>query len=414
MLASAIIRPVYCCARAILLVLIDCLRQGFANAPPNTPYIRIFVSQLGFTNKSILDCSSKNSMKCSREKYFLSEKQVPIFLEYEEKWAKEFLSTNKPSLASTEEAIALLYQKQRLRLPEIVHCQSPLEVLEIARSLRDSKGGFQRINIHSTFVDLKEKLPMVKFGEKKMPKTDLLELSKNVYCLLSLGIRMQAEEKKLTLDGRPYPRIWLPYMGKIDFFLSYLEYLSDAEVNDDWELSKRLFRHCDYIFATDTICAVSSCHTDRRIDSSFRLHACAEPAVSYSGKLDLYFYHGYWLPAKYGKFPFSEWKPEWLLQESREDIRQALIQGIGLPKILHSLNAHKIDRWREYTLFAITPVQVAPIPLNLKIVEWNDLESDKSITVEVPLHLNCSMEAAFWAESMSFHLRKFRGYPIRL
>ena len=353
-------------------------------------------------------------MKCSREKYFLSEKQVPIFLEYEEKWAKEFLSTNKPSLASTEEAIALLYQKQRLRLPEIVHCQSPLKVLEIARSLRDSKGGFQRISIHSTFVDLKEKLPMVKFGEKKMPNSDFLALSRNVSSQLNAGIRMQVEEKTFIPDNAVNVRRWFAYMGKIDFFLSYLEYLSDSEVIGDWELLKGLFRNCDYIFATDKICAVSSCHTDRRIDSNFRLHACAKPAVSYSGKLDLYFYHGYWLPSKYGKIPLSEWQPEWLLQEHREDIRQALIQGIGLPKILNSLNAHKIDSWREYTLFAITPVQAAPIPVNLKIVEWNDLESDKSIAVEVPLHLHCSRDAAFWAESMDFHLRKFRGYPIRL
>ena len=353
-------------------------------------------------------------MKQSREKHFLPEEQVPVFLEYQEKWAKEFLSTDQPPSESTTKAISLLYKKQGLRFPEIVRCQSPIEILDIAKSVRDSRSSSQKIDIESTFVRLKEKLPMIEFSEKKMPKTDLLALSRNVSSQLNAGIRMQAEEKTLIPDNAVNIRRWFAYMGKIDFFLSYLEYLSDSEVIGDWELLKGLFRNCDYIFATDKICAVSSCHTDRRIDSNFRLHACAKPAVSYSGKLDLYFYHGYWLPSKYGKIPLSEWQPEWLLQEHREDIRQALIQGIGLPKILNSLNAHKIDSWREYTLFAITPVQAAPIPVNLKIVEWNDLESDKSIAVEVPLHLHCSRDAAFWAESMDFHLRKFRGYPIRL
>jgi leucine-rich repeat protein SHOC2 len=49
----------------------------------------------------------------------------------------------------------------------------------------------------------------------------------------------------------------------------------------------------------------------------------------------------------------SEWKSEWLLEESNAKIRHDLIAKIGYEKICHELNAVTVNTWREYTLLKI-------------------------------------------------------------
>jgi leucine-rich repeat protein SHOC2 len=50
---------------------------------------------------------------------------------------------------------------------------------------------------------------------------------------------------------------------------------------------------------------------------------------------------------------FSEWKPEWFLNEENAEIRRILIQQVGYEKICSELNAVNIDSWREYDLLRI-------------------------------------------------------------
>jgi leucine-rich repeat protein SHOC2 len=54
---------------------------------------------------------------------------------------------------------------------------------------------------------------------------------------------------------------------------------------------------------------------------------------------------------------FSEWKAEWLLDETNSQIRHNLIEQLGYNKICDELNAVTIDTWREYTLLKIDRVQ---------------------------------------------------------
>ncbi|WP_373541017.1 leucine-rich repeat domain-containing protein [Chamaesiphon sp.] len=58
------------------------------------------------------------------------------------------------------------------------------------------------------------------------------------------------------------------------------------------------------------------------------------------------------LPRRYCT-KFSEWKPEWLLNEDNAEIRRALVEQIGYERICKELNAITIDTWREYTLLKI-------------------------------------------------------------
>jgi leucine-rich repeat protein SHOC2 len=66
---------------------------------------------------------------------------------------------------------------------------------------------------------------------------------------------------------------------------------------------------------------------------------------------DVYLFSVY-LPRKYWT-KFSEWKPEWLLDEDNVEIRRTLIQQVGYQKIAEALGAIILDVWEEYTLLKI-------------------------------------------------------------
>jgi hypothetical protein len=70
----------------------------------------------------------------------------------------------------------------------------------------------------------------------------------------------------------------------------------------------------------------------------------------------------------------SDWRPEWLLDETNAEIRRVLIEQLGYEKICSELRASTVDTWREYTLLMINkfepvgnvnrkPIQREPIVL---------------------------------------------------
>ncbi len=62
------------------------------------------------------------------------------------------------------------------------------------------------------------------------------------------------------------------------------------------------------------------------------------------------------LPYRYWT-KFSEWKPEWLLDQGNAEIRRVLIEQVGYEKICEELNAITFDTWREYTLLKIDGIE---------------------------------------------------------
>jgi leucine-rich repeat protein SHOC2 len=62
------------------------------------------------------------------------------------------------------------------------------------------------------------------------------------------------------------------------------------------------------------------------------------------------------LPCRYW-MKFSDWKPEWLLDEDNAEIRRVLIDRVGYEKICEELNAITLDTWREYTLLSIDEIE---------------------------------------------------------
>jgi leucine-rich repeat protein SHOC2 len=98
------------------------------------------------------------------------------------------------------------------------------------------------------------------------------------------------------------------------------------------------------------------------LSSLMRLDLTGNPLVDLSSirkigncSVNVYFF-GVKLPPRY-LTKFSDWKPEWLLNEDNAEIRRTLIEHIGYEKICDDLNAITLDIWREYTLLKIDEVE---------------------------------------------------------
>jgi leucine-rich repeat protein SHOC2 len=77
--------------------------------------------------------------------------------------------------------------------------------------------------------------------------------------------------------------------------------------------------------------------------------------LQYLPKLQSIHFMGY-LPRRYWT-KFSEWKSEWLLDETNSALRRRLIQQIGYERICQELDSIQLDAWREYTLLKIDGVE---------------------------------------------------------
>ncbi|MBW4617999.1 MAG: leucine-rich repeat domain-containing protein [Cyanosarcina radialis HA8281-LM2] len=62
------------------------------------------------------------------------------------------------------------------------------------------------------------------------------------------------------------------------------------------------------------------------------------------------------LPARF-RTKLSEWKPQWLLEETNVEIRRILVQQVGYEKLCQELEAIELDSWREYTLLKLDDLE---------------------------------------------------------
>ncbi len=61
-----------------------------------------------------------------------------------------------------------------------------------------------------------------------------------------------------------------------------------------------------------------------------RLHADGLPALRWSNGEKYYFWHGVPIPERYGAVPSEQWKSEWITQEHNAELRQILIERMGI------------------------------------------------------------------------------------
>ena len=73
-------------------------------------------------------------------------------------------------------------------------------------------------------------------------------------------------------------------------------------------------------------------------------------------KLGSIHFLGLYLPRRYWT-KLSEWKADWLRDETNAELRRRLMQQIGYERICQELAAIQLDSWREYTLLKIDGVE---------------------------------------------------------
>jgi hypothetical protein len=83
------------------------------------------------------------------------------------------------------------------------------------------------------------------------------------------------------------------------------------------------------------------------------------------------------LPCRYWT-KFSNWEPEWLLDEDNAEIRRILIAQVGYEKICEELKAITIDTWREYTLLRIDDCEQFTV-----YVPYPDLKTEPMVLLKM-------------------------------
>jgi leucine-rich repeat protein SHOC2 len=99
---------------------------------------------------------------------------------------------------------------------------------------------------------------------------------------------------------------------------------------------------------------------DNPIDDLSILQSCSDKLKV--RLFDIYLSRRYWIK-------FSEWKPEWLLDENNVEIRRMLIHQVGYERICQELETEEIDRWQEYSLLKIDKIE--------RVYDWDREELER-------------------------------------
>ena len=144
-----------------------------------------------------------------------------------------------------------------------------------------------------------------------------------------------------------FPTTIAIYCTWFDFAFSVLGYSYPSK---KWEALQDLVNHCGWIFAADDRCFVCDRPIAIRINDTFQLHGEGVPALEFSDGFSLYAYHGTPIPEAYGSVHPDQWQSQWILDESRPNLQQVLIQGIGPVRLCQDLPMTTLGTLQDYTL----------------------------------------------------------------
>ena len=129
-----------------------------------------------------------------------------------------------------------------------------------------------------------------------------------------------------------------------DFYIEGLNCECNQEI---WNILKPLAEECPYILSFTNFCVVIDRPLELHLNKTNHLHAEGKPAVVFADGFNIYAYHGNTIPEKYGRFEYSQWQPQWLLEENDEDLRTALIRGIGYERLSQELPESNFNTWKD-------------------------------------------------------------------
>ena len=174
------------------------------------------------------------------------------------------------------------------------------------------------------------------------------------------------------LGGQDFLDLNYLYGNLSVYWISFYEFAKEIGVKyNDWCLDvldgwNDIAKSCFHFWPKEGFCLVSEKPTHIYMRNN-RLHADGKMSVEFSDGWGIYSYDGTRIPEKYGSVKAKDWQAKWLTEETNATFKMILIKGMGYEKILHDLEAKKLDSYREYELLKIDNVDVEPIHL-LKMI----------------------------------------------
>lgn len=267
--------------------------------------------------------------------------QKLLAYDYVEKWRKTLFNTEPINKKRVAELIKKSYQIINLPEPQIFFCQSPLEAKtyldEIKPSIVDyhhlkgdlssllGKKAIKELREDATFDDLDNML----FFEAET----FLNVAARIYEVLEDSLDSQHLWKMIDSE------LMASSLYEYDFYINGLNCDYNQEV---WNILKPLAEECPYILSFTDFCIVIDRPIELNLDKTNNLHAEGKPAAIFIDGFNIYAYHGTTIPEKYGKFQYSQWQPQWLLEENDEDLRMVLVKGIGSEKLTQELPEYEL------------------------------------------------------------------------
>ncbi|MBD2449980.1 leucine-rich repeat domain-containing protein [Nostoc sp. FACHB-152] len=288
-------------------------------------------------------------------------------------------------------AVKNVYAYMGLEEPEIIFYTTPLVHINYPCESKEWGKGLGGV-IHEFMC--RELSPALKFFLYRHIQNSLTQnnIATEIWSLLDKQLD-DYDSLKLR-QGNIKPEQLLAMIGTTKFIVQEFNYQLDQEEQKALECLNQLLENCGWIFAFEKVCIV--CDRPRKIslDSNNQLHAEAEPAIQFAdGWHTGYYYHGVKIPEQYGKLHFSQWQPQWLLEEDNAEVRRVLIQVIGYDRICEELQAQVLDSWQEYTLLCIdADVDVEPIHL----LKMTCPSTGRIHTLRVPPGITSAREAIRW------------------
>ncbi|MEM9543775.1 MAG: DUF6745 domain-containing protein [Cyanobacteria bacterium P01_E01_bin.42] len=273
-------------------------------------------------------------------------KQIAAIATYKKKWWQKAISTEPIDRDRVEQNILAAYAAMNEPAPRVVFCDSPYQgFLSVDWSNPESElmNLIWAIDVKWPLHDEKPKFGFDWPWCNKDPNfsarsyNDItFELAEQQLLALNIldRIDFQQREKAADFFQIGYDYCLDPSFCRQGAFYDILISVFNVEFQNNRGFDcKAAFQALKdiggWILPRRETCVV--CDRPRRLflDEKNRPHAVEKPAIEYADGFEIYAYQGVWMPEEYGRYPPSQWQPQWLLTERNPELRRLLLQEIG-------------------------------------------------------------------------------------
>jgi hypothetical protein len=286
---------------------------------------------------------------------------------YFRKWNEIILSTNRIERNKIPPLVNKVYKSLGLSDVSLINLSSPNDIsLDLQDSLRSS-------SVIQLKLALKEELTRSIIAKNKNYYYTLKECWKyinvirisdvyqsffyiifsNFYNFLDECFFYGSFESEFS-SGNPF------------FYDFYINCVSDDCDLEIWNLWKSLCKESPYLLAFNDVCLIIDRPTELHLDRELRPHQDGEAAIRFGDNYKIHCNHGIIIPENLGKISCSNWQPAWILNESKNDTDEDLINTlsvhIGYKKFQQEFLDNKKMYWKNHEILREQAV--------LEIINW--------------------------------------------